>query len=141
MADRYRLKERLKQHRDKQRSTITSGIIGGGMLLGGGVLVALVKQFVGYKFLGWNPSTSTVITEDTTFIANFEILTYTVEWSGYSTGVITQTYNHGDALILPDSPALASFTKSKIIEITIKINPTIIPLFSFLFLTTTSLSI
>lgn len=52
MADRYRLKERLKQHRDKQRSTITSGIIGGGMLLGGGVLVALVKQFVGYKFLG-----------------------------------------------------------------------------------------
>lgn len=64
----------------------------------------------GYKFLGWNPSTSTVITEDTTFIANFEILTYTVEWSGYSTGVITQTYNHGDALILPDSPEKEGYT-------------------------------
>lgn len=52
MADRYRFKELLKQHRDKKRSTITSGIIGGGMLVGGGALVVLVKQFVGYKFLG-----------------------------------------------------------------------------------------
>lgn len=52
MADRYRFKELLKQHRDKQRSTITSRIIGGGMLVGGGALAALVKQFVGYKFLG-----------------------------------------------------------------------------------------
>ena len=48
MSDRYRFKERLKQHRDKKRSTITSGIIGGGMLVGG----ALVPQFVGYQFLG-----------------------------------------------------------------------------------------
>lgn len=45
MADRYRLKELLKQHRDKQRSTITSGIIGG-------VLGSLVPQFVGYELLG-----------------------------------------------------------------------------------------
>ncbi len=52
MADRYRFKELLKQHRDKKRSKITSGIIGGGMLVGGGALAALVKQFVGYKFLG-----------------------------------------------------------------------------------------
>ena len=42
MADRYRFKERLKQHRDKQRSTITSGIIGG-------ALVSLVPKFVGYE--------------------------------------------------------------------------------------------
>lgn len=48
MSDRYRFKERLKQHRDKQRSTITSGIIGGGMLVGG----AFVRHFVGYQFLG-----------------------------------------------------------------------------------------
>ena len=51
MSDRYRFKERLKQHRDKQRSTITSGIIGGGMLVGG----AFVPQFVGYQFLGLFP--------------------------------------------------------------------------------------
>ncbi len=48
MSDRYRFKERLKQHRDKKRSKITSGIIGGEMLVGG----AFVRQFVGYKFLG-----------------------------------------------------------------------------------------
>ena len=48
MADRYRFKERLKQHRDKQRSTITSGIIGG-------VLGSLVPQFVGYELLGVFP--------------------------------------------------------------------------------------
>lgn len=48
MADRYRFKERLKQHRDQKRSTITSGIIGG-------VLVSLVRQFVGYEFLGLFP--------------------------------------------------------------------------------------
>ena len=51
MADRYRFKERLKQHRDKKRSTITSRIIGGEMLVGG----ALVRQFVGYQFLGLFP--------------------------------------------------------------------------------------
>ena len=45
MADRYRFKELLKQHRDKQRSTITSGIIGG-------ALVSLVPKFVGYELLG-----------------------------------------------------------------------------------------
>ena len=48
MADRYRFKERLKQHRDKQRSTITSGIIGG-------ALVSLVPKFVGYELLGLFP--------------------------------------------------------------------------------------
>lgn len=48
MSDRYRFKERLKQHRDKKRSKFTSGIIGGEMLVGG----AFVRQFVGYKFLG-----------------------------------------------------------------------------------------
>ena len=48
MADRYRFKELLKQHRDKKRSTITSGIIGGEMLFGG----AFVPQFVEYQFLG-----------------------------------------------------------------------------------------
>ena len=47
MSDRYRFKERLKQHRDKQRSTITSGIIGGGMLVGGGALAGVVSQSVG----------------------------------------------------------------------------------------------
>lgn len=49
MADRYRFKELLKQHRDKQRSTITSGIIGGGTL---GALARLVPKFVGLEFLG-----------------------------------------------------------------------------------------
>ena len=49
MSDRYRFKERLKQHRDKQRSTITSGIIGGGTV---GALVRLVPKFVGLEFLG-----------------------------------------------------------------------------------------
>lgn len=52
MADRDGFKELLKQDRDKKRSKITSRIIGGGMLFGGGALAALVKQFVGYKFLG-----------------------------------------------------------------------------------------
>ena len=47
MADRYRFKERLKQHRDEKRSKITSGIIGGGMLLGGGALATFVPQFLG----------------------------------------------------------------------------------------------
>lgn len=47
MADRYRFKEILKQHRDKKRSTITSGIIGGGMLVGGGALATFVPQFLG----------------------------------------------------------------------------------------------
>ncbi len=47
MADRYRFKELLKQHRDKKRSTITSGIIGGGMLVGGGALATFVPQFLG----------------------------------------------------------------------------------------------
>ncbi len=48
MSDRYRFKERLKQHRDKKRSTITSGIIGG-------ALVSLVPKFVGYELLGLFP--------------------------------------------------------------------------------------
>ena len=48
MADRYRFKERLKQHRDEKRSKITSGIIGG-------VLGSLVPQFVGYEWLGLFP--------------------------------------------------------------------------------------
>ena len=48
MADRYRFKELLKQHRDKKRSTITSGIIGGGMLFGGGgALAGVLSQSVG----------------------------------------------------------------------------------------------
>ncbi|MBR2361215.1 MAG: hypothetical protein IKA80_01020 [Spirochaetaceae bacterium] len=47
MADRYRFKELLKQHRDKKRSTITSGIIGGGMLVGGGALAGVLSQSVG----------------------------------------------------------------------------------------------
>lgn len=47
MADRYRFKELLKQHRDKKRSRITSGIIGGGMLVGGVALATFVPQFLG----------------------------------------------------------------------------------------------
>ena len=47
MSDRYRFKERLKQHRDEKRSKITSGIIGGGMLVGGGALAGVVSQSVG----------------------------------------------------------------------------------------------
>ena len=48
MSDRYRFKERLKQHRDEKRSKITSGIIGGGMLFGGGgALAGVVSQSVG----------------------------------------------------------------------------------------------
>lgn len=48
MADRYRFKELLKQHRDKKRSKITSGIIGGGMLFGGGgALAGVLSQSVG----------------------------------------------------------------------------------------------
>lgn len=78
MADRYRFKEILKQHRDKKRSKITSGIIGGGMLVGGGALAALVKQFVEYKFLGlfsveaWLaglPGVSLVITNPLSLVA------------------------------------------------------------------------
>lgn len=48
MSDRYRFKERLKQHRDEKRSKITSGIIGG-------VLGSLVPRFVGYEWLGLFP--------------------------------------------------------------------------------------
>ena len=48
MSDRYRFKERLKQHRDEKRSKITSGIIGG-------VLVSFVPKFVGYEWLGLFP--------------------------------------------------------------------------------------
>ncbi|MBR2462333.1 MAG: hypothetical protein IKB33_04285 [Spirochaetaceae bacterium] len=51
MADRDGFKEIIKQDRDKKRSTITSGIIGGGMLVGG----AFVPQFVEYQFLGLFP--------------------------------------------------------------------------------------
>lgn len=47
MADRYRFKEILKQHRDKKRSLITSGIMGGGILVGGAALTTFVPQFLG----------------------------------------------------------------------------------------------
>ena len=75
MSDRYRFKERLKQHRDKKRSKITSGIIGGGMLVGGGALVLFVPEFSGKiltigsftieipSWLTWLPGVSLGITD------------------------------------------------------------------------------
>ncbi len=74
MADRYRFKELLKNHRDKKRSLITSGIMGGGILVGGVALATFVPQFLGNiltigsfttaipSWLAWLPSVSLGIT-------------------------------------------------------------------------------
>jgi hypothetical protein len=67
----------------------------------------------GYDFKGWEPSTSTVIKEDTVFKATFESKKYTVTWSGYTDGPFVQEYKYGEALIEPMSPEKEGYTFTK----------------------------
>ena len=64
----------------------------------------------GYNFLGWEPSTSSTITEHTTFKGSFESITYIVTWSGYTDGVLTQDYKYGETLIEPTKPEKEGYT-------------------------------
>ena len=64
----------------------------------------------GYDFKGWEPSTSTVIKEDTEFRAVFESKKYTVTWVGYADGPITQEYKYGELLIEPIAPEKEGYT-------------------------------
>ena len=56
----------------------------------------------GYKFLNWEPATSTVVTDDITFTAKFEPIEYTITWSGYSDGVRTEVKYYGDVIEEPE---------------------------------------
>lgn len=64
----------------------------------------------GYNFLGWEPSVNEIVTKHTTFIGTFEPIIYTVTWSGYSDGVITQEYKYGDTIIEPIAPEKEGYT-------------------------------
>ena len=69
-------------------------------------------SMTGYDFKGWEPSTSTVIKEDTTFRAIFEPKKYTVTWSGYTEGPYTKQYVYGEDLIIPSDPEKEGHTFS-----------------------------
>lgn len=56
----------------------------------------------GYNFLKWEPTTSTVVTDDMTFTAKFEPIEYTITWSGYSDGVRTEVKYYGDVIVEPE---------------------------------------
>ena len=67
----------------------------------------------GYDFKGWEPSTSTVIKEDTVFRATFESKKYTVTWSGYTDGPLVQEYKYGEAIEIPEAPEKEGYTFTK----------------------------
>ncbi len=67
-------------------------------------------SMTGYDFKGWEPSTSTVIKEDTTFRATFESKKYTVTWSGYTDKPLVQTYKYGEAINVPEDPEKEGYT-------------------------------
>ena len=67
----------------------------------------------GYDFKGWEPSTSTVIKEDTTFRAIFESKKYTVTWNGYTDGPLVQEYKYGDTIEVPEAPEKEGYTFTK----------------------------
>ena len=67
----------------------------------------------GYDFKGWEPSTSTVIKEDTTFRATFESKKYTVTWSGYTDGPLVQEYKYGEVIEVPEAPEKEGYTFTK----------------------------
>lgn len=67
----------------------------------------------GYDFKGWEPSTSTVIKEDTTFRATFESKKYTVTWSGYTDGPLVQEYKYGEIIEVPEAPEKEGYTFTK----------------------------
>lgn len=70
-------------------------------------------SMTGYDFKGWEPSTSTVIKEDTTFRATFESKKYTVTWSGYTDKPLVQTYKYGAAINVPEPPEKEGHTFTK----------------------------
>lgn len=65
-----------------------------------------------YKLDKWEPSQNTKITSDTVFSAILSTIIYTVTWSGYTDGVLTQEYNYGEELIEPISPEKEGHTFS-----------------------------
>ena len=67
----------------------------------------------GYDFKGWEPSTSTVIKEDTVFRATFESKKYTVTWSGYTDGPLVQEYKYGEVIEVPEAPEKEGYTFTK----------------------------
>lgn len=70
-------------------------------------------SMTGYDFKGWEPSTSTVIKEDTTFRAIFESKKYTVTWSGYTDEPLVQEYKYGAAINVPEPPEKEGHTFTK----------------------------
>ena len=70
-------------------------------------------SMTGYDFKGWEPSTSTVIKEDTTFRATFESKKYTVTWSGYTDEPLVQEYKYGAAINVPEPPEKEGHTFTK----------------------------
>lgn len=70
-------------------------------------------SMTGYDFKGWEPSTSTVIKEDTTFRAIFEPKKYTVTWSGYTDEPLVQVYKYGAAINVPEPPEKEGHTFTK----------------------------
>lgn len=64
----------------------------------------------GYKFIGWEPNTTSTIVEHTVFKATFEPIIYIVTWSGYTDGVLTQEYRYDDNLIQPINPEKEGYT-------------------------------
>ena len=66
----------------------------------------------GYVFKGWEPSTTEPVTAHTTYVGVFEVQTFTITWSGYTDGPITETYKYGDTLVIPESPEKEGYTFS-----------------------------
>lgn len=66
----------------------------------------------GYKFVGWSPVIeTTVITEDTDFIAQWEIKKYTVVFiTDGGSDIENQTVEHGSYVVLPDTPVKEGYT-------------------------------
>lgn len=69
----------------------------------------------GYTFTGWSPTTSTVGDEDITFVAQWQVNTYTVTWNanggkfGNETSVV-QSYPYGATITAPDAPTRVGYT-------------------------------
>lgn len=70
-------------------------------------------SMTGYDFKGWEPSTLTVIKEDTTFRATFESKKYTVTWIGYTDEPLVQEYKYGAAIKVPEPPEKEGHTFTK----------------------------
>ena len=64
----------------------------------------------GNTFLGWNPNLPAVISEDTTFVAEFAVNPYTISFETFDGSFVNpQTYNFGATTVVPTPPTRTNF--------------------------------